>query len=109
MELFDHLRKISFLFFVIIGLTHFLSGLFYSNGYLIPESGLINRVLFIPFVVALMTYGFSNLKYHLLKTGNISKGIDYALIGVGLFVFLSLLALELLFPDSGCPLSPSCL
>lgn len=109
MELFDHIRKISFVFFGILALAHFLSGLFYINGYLIPESGLVNRILFIPFVVSLMTYGFSNFKYHFLKEGQTSKRIDYALIGIGLFVFLGLLAVELLFPDSRCPLSRLCI
>lgn len=104
MELFDQIRKISFIFFIIVGLVHFLAGFFFVNGYFAPESGLLNRVLFIPFVLATLTYGLSNFKYHLLEYGKDSKTWNYIFIGFGAAIFLILLSIELLVVDSPTPL-----
>lgn len=100
MELYDHLRKISFLFFGIIGLVHFLTGLLYVNGYFPRTSLLVNRVLFIPFVLASLSYFFSNAKCHLIEYGKTSKIWDYIFLSMGIVIFLSFLTLEFLFSDS---------
>lgn len=105
MELYDQIRRISFVFFFLVGLAHFLAGFMFMNGYFVPESGIINRVLFIPFVVATITYAFSNLKYHLLELEKDAKWLNYTLIGIGVAIFLGLLVIELFVVDSSCPLS----
>ena len=107
MELYDQIRKISFVFFAVIGLAHFLAGLLFVNGYFTPTSGLVNRVLFIPFVVGTLTYALSNFKYHLLEYGKDSKIWNTAFITLGIIVFATLLAIELLVADSAHPLSPT--
>lgn len=105
MELFDQIRKISFIFFLVIGLAHFLSGMAFVNSYFLPESGLINRVLFIPFVLCAITYVLSNIKYHLLEYGKDSKAMNIAFIAFGVVIFISLLVIELLVVDSPTPLT----
>jgi len=105
MELYDQIRKISFIFFMLIGLVHFLSGFFAINGYLPQYSGLANRVLFIPFVLAAMTYAFSNIKFYLAQYNKDSKASSIAVIAVGGAVFLGLLAIEIFVLDSTTPLS----
>lgn len=107
MTLYDQIRKISLIFFFIIGLAHFLAGLFFINGYFAPQSGLVNRVLFIPFVLSAMCYAFSNIKYHLLENNKDAKWISYVMIGTGLAVFIGLLVIELLVVDSKIPLTPT--
>jgi len=107
MELYDQLRKISFVFFVGTGLVHFIAGLFYINGYGLPMSGFVNRISFIPFVLATLMYGLSNLKYSLAKAGKDVKWHNYAFIAAGIVVFLGLLAIELFVVDSGTPLAVS--
>lgn len=109
MELFDQIRRVSFVFFVAVGLAHFISGLMYVNNYSIPLSGLVNRVLFIPFVVAGLAYGLANLKYNLLEYGKDSKFLNYAFLIFGILIFLILISIEFFVADSSCPLSPSCL
>lgn len=106
MELYDHIRKISFGFFVGLGLTHFLAGFFYINDYFPKEAGLVNRILFIPFVLATLTFALSNLRYRLLEYGKTSKTWEYAFLGFGVAVFLGLLVIELLVADSPHPLKP---
>lgn len=109
MELYDQIRRVSFLFFFTVGLAHFILGLMYANGYFAPVSGLINRVLFIPFVIAALAYGLSNLKYNLLEYGKSSKTLDYAFLIFGALIFLILISIEFFIADSQCPLSPTCL
>lgn len=106
MELFDQIRRISFVFFIIVGISHFLAGFMFINGYAVPVSGLMNRVLFIPFVLATVSYALSNLKYHMLEYGKNSKTLDYTFLTIGILVFLLLLSIELLVVDSPHPLTP---
>lgn len=106
MELYDQIRKISFIFFVILGLAHFLAGLAYINGYFVPQSGLANRVLFIPFVLSTLSFALSSLKYNLLEYGKNEKWMNYAIVAIGIIVFLGLLAIELFVVDSKTPLLP---
>lgn len=106
MELYDQIRRIAFIFFVATGLAHFLSGLFYVNGYAAPESGLVNRVLFIPFVLSTITYALSNIKCVLMESGKDSKVLNYTFISLAAAAFIILLAIELLVLDSKTPLIP---
>lgn len=106
MELYDQIRKISFSFFMGLGILHFLAGLFYVNNFFLPLSGVMNRVLFIPFVLSAMTFGLSNFKYNLAQYGKDSKGWNYLFITLGIIVFVILLAIEFLVPDSRTPLLP---
>ncbi|MEK7523808.1 MAG: hypothetical protein AAB588_02135 [Patescibacteria group bacterium] len=107
MSLYDQIRRISFVFFIVTGLAHFVSGFLFMNGYFAPTSGLVNRVLFIPFVLAMLTYALSNLKFHLVEYGKDSKTWTIAFISLGGIIFLVLLGIELLVVDSACPLSPT--
>ena len=105
MELYDYLRKIAFVFFVILGLGHFLSGLFYVNGYYVVQSGMINRVTFIPFVLCAITYAFASIKYRLIAlTNKDSKTLTYIMLASGILIFLGLLFIELFVLDSPTPL-----
>ncbi|MBI2453606.1 hypothetical protein HYV58_00315 [Candidatus Peregrinibacteria bacterium] len=106
MELFDHIRKISFGFFVAMGLAHFLAGFFFVNGYLSPESGLVNRILFLPFVASGLVYALSNAKYHLCSYGKNSKAWDFLFLVFGITAFLLLLLIEFLVEDSKTTLIP---
>ena len=106
MELYDQIRKIAFVFFVATGLAHFLSGLFFVNGYYAPSSGLVNRVLFIPFVLSTITYALSNIKCALMESGKDSKTLNYTFISLASAAFVILLAIELLAVDSPAPLIP---
>jgi hypothetical protein len=100
MELFDHIRKISFGFFATIGLLHFVAGLMFVNGYFSETSGLINRISFIPFVLATLVYGFSNLKCYMLGYDKSYKWLDYTLMAVFAIVFIGLLTIEFLVIDA---------
>jgi hypothetical protein len=104
MELYDQMRKISFVFFVVLGIAHFWAGLFFVNGYGLPYSDIVNRVSFIPFVITAGIYVFSHLKCRLIEFNKDAKWVNYAAAGLGAAVFIGLLAIELLMVDSSCPL-----
>lgn len=106
MELYDHIRKISFAFFAVFGMSHFIAGLLFVNGYAPETTSLINRILFIPFVLAAVTYLLGTIRFQLFEYGKTDKGWDYGFLSLGVAVFLVLLAVELLVQDSACPLSP---
>lgn len=106
MELYDQIRKVSFVFFFILGLAHFLAGLLFVNSYALPASGILNRVLFIPFVLSTLTFALSNFRYYLASFGKTSKKWDWSFIAIGIIVFLSLLAVELFITDLPSPLIP---
>lgn len=106
MELYNHIRKISFSFFVTIGMVHFLAGLLYANGYLSPTSGLVNRILYLPLVLVTLTYALSNFKYYNLHYGANSKVWEYVLLILSILIIAGLLAIEFLAADSTTPLTP---
>lgn len=100
METFDEIRKISFIFFIAVGLIHFFAGFSFINGYALPLSGVVNRVSFIPFVIVSLSYALSNAKYNLLQYGKTSKAWDYAFLGFSIAVFLILIGIEFFIADS---------
>ncbi len=104
MELYDNIRKISFWFFVVIGLTHFLAGLFFVNNYFSPYSGIVNRVTYIPFYVAAYTLFYAQLKHYLLENGVDRRWLSGLLLGIGCATFIVLMGVELFMPDSPTPL-----
>ncbi len=104
MELYDNIRKISFWFFALVGLTHFLAGLLYVNGYYSPYSGIVNRVTYIPFYVAAYTFFYAQLKHYLIENGIDRRWLSGLLLGIGCVAFIVLLTVELLAPDSSTPL-----
>ncbi len=104
MELYDNIRKISFWFFVCIGLTHFVSGMMFVHNYLVPASGLVNRVTIIPFFVAAYSYFFAHFKCYLLENGNDKRWISNLLLSIGICIFVVMLGVEFLAPDDLTPL-----
>jgi len=102
MSLYEQIRKISLIFFVVIGLSHFITGLLFVNGYYREITGVTNRVLFIPFVLALFSYLYSGVKS---EENNNSKLAILILI-VGLLVIIGTVALEIFLPDAQNPLRP---
>lgn len=104
MELFENIRKISFWFFVTMGLIHFLTGLLYVNNYFTVQAGIINRVTFIPFFVATYTYFYAQLKCHIIQQGRDRRWISGVLIAIGMAIFIVMLGVEIGLVDDPTPL-----
>lgn len=104
MELLENTRKISFWFFVALGVVHFGAGLLFTQGYLLPYSGLTNRVTFIPFFVAAYTFCASHLLHFIADEGRSRPWITRAVLITGFVLFLLLLGFELFAPDDPTPL-----
>lgn len=100
MELADHIRKISFIFFILLGGIHFIAGFLFVNGYAVNTAAVINRALFIPFVISTLTYAFSNSVYHRIQNGNRAQTLGYIYVAIGILILGGLIALEILVPDS---------
>lgn len=99
MDSTENLQKTSLILFIIVGLTHILSGLFVANGYLIRESNLVNQILDIPFLVIGLTYLGSSIKLGLQKTSKYPESLDAIMIIIGIIIILAVIGINLFFPN----------
>ena len=94
-----NIKKISMIFFAVLGLTHFVSSLMYTEGYFRDITGKVSRISFVPFVLACLFLFYSTVKSNLSHLEN-TAWIDYAFLAVGVVLLLGLLAIEFVLPDS---------
>jgi hypothetical protein len=97
MKTAENIKKVALLFFIVLGATHILSGLMFSNGYFTPTSLIVNRVLDIPFAMSALIYGLSAIYCGFGEKGN--KVVNIILIIFSVFVFLLLIYINFLIPD----------
>lgn len=62
MNTLKNVQKISLVFFIILGLSHIVSGLMAANNYYPGIMNTTNKILDIPFAVAAILYGASTFK-----------------------------------------------
>lgn len=98
------IKKISFVFFAVLGITHFLAGAMAGQNVNLPASDIVMRISFLPFVLASLVYLFGILKESQLKRGKIGKILEYTFAGVIGIVTLSFFFLEFYFTDKTLPL-----
>ena len=99
METFKNIKKVSILFFVIIGLVHIGSSLFLANNPISKEALIINKTLDIPFVITGLIYGLSSLRISLANKEKMHKILDASLIIAIVVIFVGLVLVNLLVPD----------
>ena len=100
MKTIENIKKVALVFFLIIGITHIISGLMIGNQYFIPTSLIINRVLDIPFALTALVYGFSGILMHHYEK---KKLLSRIFIGFTLFIFIILVYINFLLPDKSLP------
>jgi len=100
----ENLKKVALVLFLILGITHIISGLMFSNGYMLPTSMVVNRVLDIPFAITGVIYAFMALYTSLSEKNRKIPGI--VLITLSLLIFLLLLYINLFIPDKTSFLTP---
>lgn len=99
LETVTSIKKISFAFFALLGSAHLLFGGLFSANLLMPNSSLLMRVLFTPFLLASIAYSYGVLKEHLLMNGRKGRALDYVFLGVGILALVGSLFVEFYFPD----------
>jgi hypothetical protein len=90
----ENIKKVSLVFFIILGVLHIFSGLMASNNYYMPTTFIMNRVLDIPFAMSALLYGLSNIYASVYE--HHQKVASYILSGIALLVFLLLIYINLL-------------
>jgi len=91
------LRQVSLIFFVILGGTHILTGLFSSQSLFLPISNIVNRILDIPFAIIATIFGLSQVR---LNSESPTRKLYFILmIIISLLVLGLLLYINLLIPD----------
>ena len=99
MDTIQNIKKVSILFFVVIGSLHIGSTLFISNGLYLKEALIVNKTLDIPFIITGLIYGLSSLRISLAQKEKTHKILDATLGGTVIFIFLVLIAINLFVPD----------
>ncbi len=97
MKTVENIKKIALVLFIILGLTHIVSGLMFSNGYLLPISFILNRSLDIPFAMTAVIYAGSAI--YTKTPDKIKKITGAGLIIISLLIFILLIYINLLVPD----------
>lgn len=96
-----NLKKVSLILFIILGLTHILSGFLMTSSIGLPSTLIINHVLSIPFAMTALIYGLSSIKTG-LKEGD-HKTITTVMITLSLLIFAALIYINLFVPDKLTP------
>jgi hypothetical protein len=97
MKTAENIKKVALIFFLVLGLAHIVSGLMFSNNYVVPASLIINRILDIPFAMSALIYGLSSIYTELSDKHH--KIVNIVFIVISLLIFALLLYINLLVPD----------
>ncbi len=93
----ENLKKVSLILFIILGLTHILTGFLMTSAIGLPYTLIINHILDIPFAMTALIYGLSSIKAGLKNGGN--KIISILFIILALLIFAGLLYINVFVPD----------
>jgi hypothetical protein len=93
----ENLKKVSLIFFLVIGLAHIISGLLISNNQLLSISGPLNRYLDIPFAITGLIFGFASLTESFEENKRKTPAIIFGLITF--LILVGLLYINILVPD----------
>jgi len=99
METLINIKKVSFIFFIVIGIAHIFSSLFVANGLYLKEAIILNKTLDIPFIITSLIYGASSLRISLARKEKSHRMLDAVLAGAIIVIFLGLIAINLFVPD----------
>lgn len=97
MKTIENLKNVALVLFIILGLTHIVSGLMFTNGYIKELSFILNRSLDIPFAMTAVIYAGSGI--YLNSSEKTRKPLGVALILISLLIFILLIYINLLIPD----------
>ncbi len=97
MKTVETIKRTALILFIVLGLTHIISGLMFSNGYLIPISFILNRSLDIPFAMTAVIYAGTAI--YTKTPDKIKKFTKAGIILISLLIFILLIYINLLVPD----------
>ena len=97
MKTIENIKKVALVLFIGLGITHIVSGLMFSNGYLKEISFILNRSLDIPFAITAVIYAASGI--YLNSSEKSRKPLGIGLIIISLLIFILLIYINLLIPD----------
>lgn len=97
MKTAENIQKVALVLFILLGTTHIISGLMLANGYFMPTSLVVNRVLDIPFAMMAVIYAFMTLYTGMDEKSRKVPGIIF--ITLSLLIFLLLIYINLFIPD----------
>jgi hypothetical protein len=97
MKTAENIKKVALVFFLVLGIIHIISGLMMTNGYFMPTTLIINRIMDIPFAMSALLYGISVIYTNMSEKKHKMANIAFILISV--LVFGLLIYINLFIPD----------
>lgn len=97
MKTVENIRKVALVLFIILGVSHIISGLMFSNGYFKDISFILNRSLDIPFAMTAVIYAAAGI--YINSPEKSRKALGVGLIIISLLIFALLIYINLLIPD----------
>jgi uncharacterized membrane protein len=97
MKTAENIKKVALIFFIVLGLADIISGLMMANGYLMPTSLIVNRILDIPFAMSALLYGLSSVYENMGEKKH--KTVNIVFIILSVLVFGVLIYINLFIPD----------
>jgi len=98
-KLYQNINEVSFYFFIILSITHLISGLALSNELYIRTAWLVNRLTDIPFLIVSLIYCLSFIKLLLMKNKFYNQLFDLITVSLGGLFILILIIYDLLIPN----------
>ncbi|MBT3865049.1 hypothetical protein HOE67_03225 [Candidatus Peregrinibacteria bacterium] len=99
MDTLLNIKKVSFIFFAVLGLVHIGSSLFIANTLYLKEAIIINKTLDIPFIITSLIYGFTSLRIALARKEKSHRILDVVLACTVIVTFVGLILINILIPD----------
>jgi hypothetical protein len=93
----ENVKKVSLILFIILGLTHILTGFLMTENIGLPLTFIVNHIMDIPFAMIALIYGLASIKTGLKDGGN--KILNILFIILALLIFAGLVYINVFVPD----------
>lgn len=90
-----NIKKVSLIFFIIIGILHLGSSMLIANNVFPQISYIVNKTMEIPFILTGMIYGLSSLRISFFDQENQHKILDIFMISLIIIVLIALIVVNL--------------
>lgn len=99
MKTIENIKKVSLIFFIITGLVHFGTSIMRANELYLKEASIINKSMDIPFILTGLIYALASFRLGFFDPDKEHRKLDLALIIITALILISLIAINLFFPD----------
>jgi hypothetical protein len=97
MQNIENIKKVSLVFFLLIGLTHILSTLMISSDFSLKFAEISSKILLVPFLATALIYGLSSLRIMLFPSELKHRILDTTFIALGVILIASTIVITAIY------------